>query len=74
MILISGSFTYQVLISCCGCGKQALSRHHTHVQQASASEMQEILQAQFRTEQPDIPIGWSMNGRDKLSCESCKPS
>lgn len=71
MILISGDFTYQVEIKCWLCRRTALSGHRTTVQQTNVSILEEVLEKEFRNSRPNIPVGWSMNGRDRLYCEEC---
>lgn len=37
-----------------------------------AVTMDEHLEADLRTRVPPIPVGWEMNGRDKLTCPACR--
>lgn len=71
MILVSGDFTMQVQIACSQCRRTALSRHRVSVQQCDAAEMEDTLVTEFRRCVPNIPVGWSMNGRHDLRCEEC---
>ena len=71
MILVSGDFTMQVQIACSQCRRTALSRHRVSVRQANAAEMEQMLLDEFGRRIPDIPIGWSINGRHDLRCEEC---
>lgn len=63
MILISGEFTYQVLVKCVACSKGALSRHRIRVQQKDVRELEKIIKRDFQKRIVDIPIGWISNGR-----------
>jgi len=72
VILVSGDLTMQVQIRCWNCEKTALSRHRVDVRQVNAADMEQLLLDEFGRRIPDIPVGWSMSGRDRLSCEECR--
>lgn len=72
MMLITGDISYKVEISCHLCGRQALSRHSTRLIGVPIDHVKELLLIDSRSKTPDIPVGWSMSGRDRISCDSCE--
>lgn len=71
MITVSGDVAFKVEIRCGGCGRLALSHHHITLVSVPARELEAQLQYEFNHRIPDIPVGWSMSGRDNLKCENC---
>lgn len=63
-MLISGSFTVELLMECSKCGRHFLSRHRVDTQQATADQVERLAKGQI----PNIPVGWAMNGRQDIRC------
>jgi hypothetical protein len=66
-VLISGMFTLERPVACKICGTTFLSRHSVGVQRTSVEDLPDFV-GRLR---PNIPVGWCMDGRDKITCVNC---
>jgi hypothetical protein len=71
VITITSRIYYKVTIHCHKCGAVALSRHVTEIHDCLSDFVTAQLMADFNRSMPNIPVGWAMSGRDKLTCSSC---
>ena len=71
-IFISGDLTYWVELKCKNCGKLGLSKHRMRAESISLDIFRKLVEADYNTKTPDIPVGWSMAGKDNITCETCK--
>lgn len=55
-----------------GCGSYFRASYTLTEVLEPAITLDEHLEADLRTRVPDIPVGWRMDGRDKLTCPACQ--
>jgi hypothetical protein len=66
-VLVSGMITLSRPLSCKECGAIFMSRHTLHLGPVSVTFLPQIAKNQM----PNIPVGWSMSGRDNITCIDC---
>lgn len=69
IIGISGSVKLQVQNNCCVCGKNFWYR--TNVDLMSEPPKGVLQECTRLLGMPDIPEGWSMSGRQHITCPDC---
>lgn len=63
-MLISGMFTVELPMGCSRCKRMFFSRHRVNVNQLTPRQLEE----EAKTQIPNIPVGWAMNGRYDIRC------
>lgn len=67
---LHGRIRYSLRYRCSGCGRPHWSHHAMEVSGLSATSVDSLLRSD--PPMPNIPVGWTMNGRTDLRCPSCR--
>lgn len=70
-ITISGVIGYKVTLHCAHCSTPFLSKHRVEIVGANIDHIRRTIQNDFRQRMPNIPEGWTMNGRTEIVCPTC---
>lgn len=73
-IIVSGDIYYNMPIKCYACKKGVYVKHSVRIVHCELELMENLIQTDFNFTVPNIPVGWAMYGRDRIYCETCKPT
>ena len=72
LVIVGDKLTYSAAHFCCLCPNAFRARYTMWSVLELVRDLDEYLQRDLRTRIPDIPVGWRMDGRDKLTCPDCR--